>query len=161
MTEAEQESTVWLGEDHLDRVIIRRGKAAEISGDRLAARRHAPPALERGDCVFRREVRAVVELDALAQRDGERHSVGGNVHIRRREARDVGVLFTHGVEILVNVTHDVAVDVGSTPHHVDGGEVTVDRNLQRSATFACSRGRLSRGGRRGCLGGCGRGRAAR
>ena len=125
--------------------------ALDLLGDGLAARRHLHPALQRGDHVVGRHLLAVVELDALAQRDrvdqavlrDRRHALG-----QHRRHVPVGV---EGVQQLVDVLHDRADQIGGRRHRVERLRLADHREVGGAAL----------GGRGECRAGCKRQRRRR
>src|SRR5438477_220356 len=124
--------------------------------------------IERDLHIVGRERRAVGELDAGAQRKGPGQPIRGRVPFGRQCGLDVGAVFGHADEPVVDVgkreQRGVVVD---QPGHKDSG-LGVTRHLQHDRRLGGGRGgcRLRPGGRGGRGGGrrlgCrGRGRATR
>ena len=117
--------------------------ALDLLGDRLAARRHLHPALQRRQHVVRRHLVAVVEPHALAERDRvHRAAVRDRRQALGEHRRHVPVRI-EGVQKLVHLQHDGSDQIRGRRHrverlgladHRDIGSASARRRGQRRAS---------------------------
>ena len=99
----------------------------------LAARREFHPALQRSHDVIGIQVAAVVELDALADRDGVGQAVLGDHRHALRQHRCHVPVGIEGVERFVDVLHDRADEIRGADHRVQALRLADHRQVRGAA----------------------------
>ena len=118
--EMRQQGRLHFREDDLDRGRPFGGDGRDAFGERLAARRHLHPALQRGNDILGIEIASVMQLDALAQLD--RVGLAVRRHLRHLGGQHGlhGPLGVKSEERFVDVLHDQADEVGGRRHRIEG-----------------------------------------
>ena len=121
-------------------------QADGVLADRLAARCHVHPTLERGHHVLCVEVAAAVQLDAFADVDAVGQAIGRHSGHAVGQHGDCIPLAVKGVERLIDVLHDGADQVGRGGHRVQALRLADHGQIGCATLGWCGHG----GQRQGC-----------
>ena len=124
----------WLLEPEADLLVRWRGQLVGRGAQHAAEPVALPPALDARDAIARQHGVAVVELQAVAQRDVPLSAIGA-CHVARRHLRmrlEVVVLTVQRVEHQVRV---VARHIGGGPDRIERGQVGLRDELQHPLRF--------------------------